>query len=155
MILPAISIRQPWAEAIISCGKDVENRAIALPKKYHGEFVLIHAGLKMERKALSSLLARGYGHRLAPCLDLGGIVGALRFFTTQSRKLSEKSIWAEPFQSHWHIAGSLRLPFFPCKGHLGFFKVDYPLDEMVLAEVGRAYQNLMDAAPGITINFIS
>lgn len=44
MILPTISIRQPWAWFIIHGWKDIENRTWKLPQKYIGKPVLIHAG---------------------------------------------------------------------------------------------------------------
>lgn len=36
------------------------------------------------------------------------------------------SPWAEPDSWHWLLAEAKPLPFFACKGSLGFFKVDYP-----------------------------
>jgi hypothetical protein len=42
MIIKAISIRQPWAWAIVTGEKDVENRSSHFPQRYRGP-VLIHA----------------------------------------------------------------------------------------------------------------
>ena len=43
--MPALSIRQPWAWAILHAGKDIENRSWRTA--FRGE-VLIHAGLRPE-----------------------------------------------------------------------------------------------------------
>lgn len=42
--LRAITIRQPWAWAIVNGEKPVENRTQPLPRKFLGEIVAIHAG---------------------------------------------------------------------------------------------------------------
>lgn len=34
--------------------------------------------------------------------------------------------WAMPGQWHWVLADARPLPFWPCKGRLGIFKVEYP-----------------------------
>ena len=45
-LLRAISIRQPWAWAVVHAGKDVENRSATAPRQFKsavGQRVLIHA----------------------------------------------------------------------------------------------------------------
>ena len=45
-LLRAISIRQPWAWAVIHAGKDVEDRSATAPRQFKsavGQRVLIHA----------------------------------------------------------------------------------------------------------------
>ena len=48
MTLPAISIRQPWAWAILYAGKDVENRTWQLPERFWGQDILLHAGQQLQ-----------------------------------------------------------------------------------------------------------
>lgn len=36
--------------------------------------------------------------------------------------------WAEVYKAHWIIEKAAPLPFFACKGRLGFFTVDYPYE---------------------------
>lgn len=36
------------------------------------------------------------------------------------------SPWAIPGEWHWLLADPKPLPFFPCKGRLGIFKVEMP-----------------------------
>jgi hypothetical protein len=110
----AISIRQPWAYLITCRGKDIENRSWALPTKYIGKTVLIHASSTEQS-----------GCTIYQCLDLarGGIVGIMQLVGCTRDSLSD---WAEPTMYHWQIANARPLPFFPCAGRLGFFNVDYP-----------------------------
>jgi len=120
MILPAISIRQPWAWAILHAGKDVENRSWPLPKKYIAREILIHVGKQIDKEAVINFLE--YGLEVPRQLCTGGIVGALMF----SGFPSTENTWAETHAFHWHILQTRPLPFFPCRGRLGFFEVDYP-----------------------------
>ena len=126
MIYPAISIKQPWAYAIMHLGKDVENRTWDLPRKFIGKTVLIHAGKKIDKAGLDYLdqfTVRG-GLFTPKDISLGGIVGALTF--SAHIIPGPRSSWAEPGLHWWRISSSRPLPFFPCKGSLGFFEVDYP-----------------------------
>lgn len=124
MMLPAISIRQPWAWCIINAGKDVENRTWPLPKKYLNTPVLIHAGKTADEDAVDFLDCIGMIQSGCPTPDTypkGGIVGALVFNCCKP----SGSEWAEPGLYHWGIRNAVPLPFFACKGRLGFFTVDY------------------------------
>ena len=126
MILPAISIMQPWPYAIFRLGKDFENRSWRLPPQYDGVPVLIHAGKKVDKSGLEYLDRMTVrGGLFAPGeLLLGGIVG----FAVFSIQCGQKrfSDWAAQGLHNWPIVASGELPFHPCKGRLGFFKVSYP-----------------------------
>jgi hypothetical protein len=116
----ALSIRQPWAGCILYLGKDVENRTWPLPPKFRGRRVLIHAGARPDALALKRFsLPEGVD---AP---LGGIVGVVRLVGCY---LSVASPWAEPDRFNWLLADAKPLPFFPCKGRLGFFEAHYPFE---------------------------
>ena len=122
MKLYALSIRQPWAWAILYAGKDVENRSWVLPASHVGKPVLIHAGLREDKMAKLSLSHDG-GFNIPKYLPQGGIVGIMMFYPGP---LSLLSPWIEPGLNHWPICHAEELPWFPCKGRLGFFEVDYP-----------------------------
>lgn len=125
MILPAISIRQPWAWAILHAGKDVENRTWPLPKKYLNTPVLIHAGKTVDEDAVDFLACIGMiqcGRPMPDTYPKGGIVGALIFSGT----VSTNSKWAEDDLNHWSIERAWPAQFHPCPGRIGFFEVDYP-----------------------------
>jgi len=143
MLLPAISIRQPWAFLITQDimppqRKDIENRTWRLPRKYIDTPVLVHAGKARRALTLDDVLAR---HRVylpsteAFTLDglpVGGIVGVVRFGECMESPPFGflPSGWAEKHSPFWWtITAARKLPFHPCEGRLWFFKADYPYAE--------------------------
>jgi hypothetical protein len=126
MILPAISIKQPWAYAILHFGKDVENRTWDLPRKFLGKTVLVHAGKRFDDDGYSHLVLQGYSLPPFSVFNTGGIVGMLTF--SSHRTPAPRSPWAEPGLHWWPIASAMWLKYFACKGSLGFFNVDYPYE---------------------------
>lgn len=131
--MKALSIRQPWAWAILYAGKDVENRD--WPTKFRGEF-LVHAskGLTKSEYARFEDMAFMMWLNGVPTipdtipemaeLQRGGIVGMARISDVVS---SSPSPW---FMGEYGfiLSGVRPLPFVPCKGALGFF--DVPADVM-------------------------
>lgn len=121
--MKAISIRQPWAFAIVELGKDVENRD--WQTRYRGP-VLIHAakGCTVEEfnsaatfigwdKMRYGVLPRDY--------ERGGIVGRAEIIDC-----------VEHMDSRWFfgrygfvLRNAEPLPFQPCRGQLGFFTPDF------------------------------
>ena len=133
MIYPVISIRQPWAWAILNAGKDVENRTWCLPRQYVNTPVLIHAGKNVDKDAVDFLACIGlmmFEQPMPDTYQTGGIVGALIF---QGEGTNRFSSWREEGLNHWAIERAWPVPFHPCKGQLGFFRVDYPHDIKALA----------------------
>lgn len=112
--VPAISIKQPWADRILFKGKDIENRTWATK---HQGWVLIHAGLQPDldiitRPGLAALKANN---------RLGGIVGAIKIVGICH---DSPSSW---FQGPvgWHLADPIALPQpIPCRGKLSLFRPD-------------------------------
>ena len=124
MITPCLSIRQPWAWAIIHAGKDIENRD--WPTRYRGR-ILIHAGVSWysgKRDALEDTAhwARDCGIA-APSLEQlerGGIVGEAEIVDCVTEWTS--SWFFGPFG--FVLRNAKPLPFRPLKGRLGFFNVE-------------------------------
>ena len=143
--MKALSLRQPWAWAVVHGGKSIENRVWST--KFRGEF-LIHAAKGMRkddyevardwiRNAWADLATPAWldGELEVPqAEDLlrGGIVGAATLVDVIGPCYS----WLEARQTHpcpyrWHMAeqhGFLlkdvrAVPFVPYKGALGFFEV--------------------------------
>lgn len=119
----ALSIRQPWAWAILHAGKDVENRS--WPTRFRGR-VLIHAGKAFDGPAGAAYhdgrewaLAAGVKPPdSADDLLRGGIVGSVEIVDCV-RDMASK--WFEgPYG--FVLRNPIVLPFRPCKGSLGFFK---------------------------------
>lgn len=122
----AISIRQPWAWAILHAGKDVENRS--WPTKFRGP-VAIHASNGMTRAEFDGFVDFGRslyraGRWSGPfipepkALSRGGIVG-----------LAEVADCVESSASPWFfgpygfvLCNARPVEFIPCKGALGFFE---------------------------------
>lgn len=129
--LPVISIRQPWAEAIVAGLKDVENRSWRT--HFRGP-VLIHAGSKRLAPELDDYLdlksARGItektGRRWLD-VELGGIVGMAEIVDCVSfDSLADQRHVGSPWFTGpwgWVLRNARRLPFYPCRGALGFFRV--------------------------------
>lgn len=130
--MKALSIRQPWAWAILHAGKRIENRSWAT--SFCGP-VLIHAarGCTREEHArflefYRSLAARepGLPHSAAvpspEQLERGGIVGRA---TIVNCVAASTSPWfSGPFGLV--LEDVEPLPFRPMRGALGFFEVDAP-----------------------------
>lgn len=135
--MKALSIRQPWAWAILHAGKDVENRdwpgrypGLREARSMVGQSVLIHASAGMTKFEYEDFIDTAHaisrthpfpsGTILPPMRGLrkGGIVGR----ATLAEVVTEHS-------SPWffgRIGLVFRdveaLPFVPCKGSLGFFR---------------------------------
>ncbi len=126
--MKALSIKQPWAWAIIHAGKRVENRDWPYPPKHRGP-LLIHASktfdhegfdwirLNAEKLGLHDLL---FNENFRPGrFDMGGVIGIVDMVDC-----------VRQYPSPWFF-GPLGLVFedprpmrfFPCNGKLGIFEV--------------------------------
>lgn len=135
-----LSIRQPWAWAVIHASKDIENRA--WPTKVRGR-VLIHAGVYVPDEADAEELLDASGLRMVERAALadqavksnllkerGGIVGSVEIVDCVT---DHPSSWF--FGPYGFVLRDPRpLPFIPLRGRLGFF--DAPPE--VLAQIGGA-----------------
>ncbi len=98
----ALTIKQPWAGAIVHQTKRVENRTWKLPAKHHGARILIHAGAQRDRWAVV------YG----PNLDVySAIVGVA---TLTDCHYSEDGRccgpWGQEGVYHWTLDDVIALP---------------------------------------------
>jgi hypothetical protein len=111
----ALTVRQPWAGAIVHQTKRVENRSWKLPAAHTGVRRLIHAAATPDRDAIV------YG----PNLDVyGAIIGAATFTGCHfdSGRQPCCSEWAFTGTHHWQIADVIALPEpVPAIGALGFW----------------------------------
>lgn len=119
--MKALSIRQPWAWAILLAGKDVENRSWAT--KFRGR-VLIHAALHLRTREFEedcSLIRRISGESVLShyYMRFGGIVGSVEIVDCV---VTSASPW---FFGPWGfvLRDPRPLPFVPLRGQLGFFDV--------------------------------
>lgn len=132
--MKALSIQQPWAWFIVNGYKDIENRS--WPTKYRGP-VLIHAGKKFDKEgweyiqsAFSSLTDAAAVERLKAQGNItpreimqlcGGVVGIAEIVDCVTESESPWFFGEYGFL----IRNAKPLPFYPCRGQLGFFDVVY------------------------------
>lgn len=119
---PVLSIRQPWAWLIVHGFKDIENRSWWTA--FRGTF-LVHAGKGMTIREYEE--ARVVAAGINPSIDVpdpkdlprGGIVG-------EAESVNCVTVSDSPwfFGPHGIVIFNARpLPFFPCRGALGFFNL--------------------------------
>lgn len=118
----ALSIRQPWAWAIMNAGKDVENRSWST--KFRGAFC-IHAAKGMTNAefdaavdwmAVMGLLPSGVPDRTS--LLRGGIIGTAEIAHCSADSGSPWFMGTYAFE----LRNVVPVPFIPVKGDLNFFR---------------------------------
>jgi hypothetical protein len=131
MLQFALSIRQPWAWAIIHAGKDIENRSWLTT--FRGRF-FIHAAKGLTRSEYDDFIAfTGFtGDRFrfvfpggvacppAEELQRGGIIGEAELIDCVREHSSPWFIGKYGFV----LRNARPLPFRPLRGELGFFVVE-------------------------------
>lgn len=151
-----LTVRQPWAHAIIHLGKDVENRVRNIAGSYRGP-VAIHVGLSEDKNAFSlspnkevlNDAADGtpgmqwwekYGHIIG-VVDLvdvhtSGMECSRGFSTCHEYDLC--SPWAEAYSNHLVLANPrpLREPI-PYRGALGLRRLDEETTAAVWSQIGE------------------
>ena len=134
----ALSIRQPYAWAILARQKDVENRTQNVVGAHRGR-VLIHAGLRLadaegndEVVQLSTVPVPVLGApRAGVAAQLGGIVGAVDIVGVHPAYTcgTTCSMWAHGTGVHIRLENPVVLPrMIPCPGRLGLFT---PADDVL------------------------
>lgn len=119
--MKALSIKQPWAWAIIYAGKPVENRSWAT--RYRGPIV-IHASKTFDHEGYKWIAQNEdiLGCKLPHWHEIrtGGIVGKASIVDCVR---SHSSNW---FFGPWGyvLEGPEPLEFVPYRGQLGFFEID-------------------------------
>ena len=113
-----LTIRQPWAWAVVHGGKDVENRS--WPTQHRGA-LLVHAGSAFEPdgyEVVKELATRPP----PPAQDLvrGAIIGVVDVVDCVR---DSDSAWAVAGQWHWCLRDPRPLdPTVPCPGCLGLWR---------------------------------
>jgi hypothetical protein len=113
-----LTIRQPWAHAIIHLGKDVENRSWRT--KYRGP-LLIHASAHQERDPRSLLMehmARPPSQKKLRALPTGTIIGVADLFDCFQASTGK---WTDKGQWHWLLRDARPIKPVKCTGRLGLW----------------------------------
>ena len=112
-----LSIKQPWADLILSGTKDVENRTWSTG--YRGP-ILIHAGKRVDRAG-----AEMFPEETSLALQggrMGAIVGSAYLYGCTQKQRSE---WHENGCWGWYLADPVALPQpIPWPGQLSLFDID-------------------------------
>lgn len=134
-----LSIRQPWAYAILHLGKLIENRS--WNTHFRGDF-LIHASSSCKPYEMDSAIeeitrqlrdpvaaARLGGVKKILAKDLmeaprGGIVGQACLVDVLPKTARPVEPWHQPLAFGFVLSNVRPLEFRPMKGHLGFFPED-------------------------------
>jgi hypothetical protein len=114
-----LTVRQPWAWAIIYAGKDIENRGWKPRRPCR---VLIHAGKLLETDTVTMLRRsrelREAGIRVPRQFTGGQIIGCVEVLTWDR---DSDSPWAVPGQWHWHLTSpAVALPPIEYRGKPAF-----------------------------------
>lgn len=113
--MKALSIKQPWAAAIIYGGKDIENRS--WKTKFRGR-VYIHASLQVDKNApkyVWDVFEKHFDDKMA----FGGIIGSVEI--TDFVESSDSKWFQGPFG--FVLKNPKPIEFIRYKGQLGFFEV--------------------------------
>lgn len=112
--MKVISVRQPWAYAIIHMGKDIENRKWAT--KYRGP-LLIHASMTIDKNAPQEIWDE-FDKNCDEKPVFGGIIGMVNIVDVVEKSESK---WKQEFSKGWVLENPKPLPYFRCQGRVGIF----------------------------------
>lgn len=118
--MKVLSIKQPWAWAIIEANKDIENRTWST--KFRGR-VLVHASKKFDRDGFLFLfdnLERLGIESLPLSFKSGGIIGSVELIDCVQNHSSPWFVGPYGFI----LNNPKSMDFIPCKGKLGFFEYE-------------------------------
>ncbi|MHA7270416.1 ASCH domain-containing protein [Arthrobacter sp. HLT1-20] len=141
--MKALTVRNPWAWAIIFGGKDVENRSV---RTHHIGTVAIHTAKAVDTEAMYSHLIQAAidEHNTAPVIpgelipradleQLGNIIGVVDINPAHHADHCRQSdgalcsLWAQEAMWHWPLINPRSLPTpVPAKGALGLWEWDNP-----------------------------
>lgn len=138
-----LTVRQPWAWAIIHGGKDVENRSRSLGP-YCGP-VLIHAGLAEFEKPnqASRLHAELHGSSTDTQIVFGAIIGVVDLVGVHhaedchTPRSEPCSLWAMEEHYHLELKNPRPLKPIPTRGKLGLWRPDAQIISEVTKQLGE------------------
>ena len=148
--MKALTIRNPWAAAVLLAEKDVENRTWRCPTSLVGSRVLVHAGKAYDARAKGAWGSYSGGaiHRLPLADRRGELLGSVRVVDCVASEDCQLP-WSQQVPGGW--AWLLDWPLIwrrpvPCRGALGLFE-PVSSDGRGLAAVVERFENeAMDPA---------
>lgn len=149
-----LTVKQPWASAIVYGNKRTENRTWATPSDslvtVTGRFLALHAGSGIDWHAPAhAWLAAGFTPyypgarrslwRDSRALPLGAIIAVVAVMDCHHADIcyGRCGIWGQPGQFHWELDSIRALPTpVPAKGMLGLWKVPEDTERAVREQLG-------------------
>jgi hypothetical protein len=134
-----ITLRQPWAWAIVYAGKDIENRATNIAGTYRSALA-IHAGRTVDEEALA-VFRDTYGVPRPEMMDLRGVVLGVTTLDDQHQPhldYGRCGFWAQP--DAWHLRLGETRPLaqpIPARGALGLWRPGEVLGRRLVQELAR------------------
>jgi len=133
--LRALTVRQPWADAIAHSTKRTENRTWSVPARHLGTRILIHAAAAPDRHAV--LPVENPDARDWP--DRRGVIVAVATLASCHFDTGCCSPWGEREVFHWQLADVVPLAVpVAARGALGFWTPGDDVLEAVRAQIGEA-----------------
>lgn len=134
-----ITLRQPWAYAIVYLGKNIENRATNIAGTYRGPLA-VHAGRTVDEDAMAVFRDQdALPHPEA--MDWRGVVMGVTTLEDQHRPHLDHrrcGFWAQP--RAWHLRLGETRPLaspIPARGALGLWRPDAVLSRRLAMELAR------------------
>jgi len=133
MSISSLSVRQPWCWLLANGYKTIENRSFAIPDKYTGIWIALHAGRSLEDDSYTNGCLSDL--QLTPQKTLimtemnkqkGNIIALIKFAGNISRELAVKTDprftdYPRKAEFHWLVLRVLPLQVnIPLTGNLGF-----------------------------------
>lgn len=123
--MKVLTVKNPWAWAIIHAGKDVENRTWAPPTAMIGQQIAIHASQKadtLDAVIRCRVLAYHHSDILLDPRSIEATNGHIIGVVTLLRIGETNSPWAEIMCRHWVLGNPIALPEpIPYRGALGLW----------------------------------
>ncbi|MEV3996673.1 ASCH domain-containing protein [Streptomyces halstedii] len=121
--MKALTIRQPWADAIAHGSKRTENRSWPAPSKHLGSRILIHAAANKDRtRRPSHEYPRVLTNNIGIWPDTRSVILAIATLTECHFDSACCQPWGMDGYYHWELANVIALPHpVPAKGALGFW----------------------------------
>lgn len=142
-----LTVRQPWAWAIIHAGKDVENRSRNIAGDYRGT-VAIHAGLAPFEQHNMASRAHLYAHgtEVPTAIGFGAIIGVVdltnvHYYTGCPVYIDDApwlcSRWSQ--RDSWHLTLATPRPLpepIPYRGALGMRELPAEVEQQIWRQIG-------------------
>lgn len=131
---PVLSVRQPWAWLIVRGIKDVENRswrtnyrgrlyihaAALVDNNYQNGLYFLSGQAEAAQKDFPYKTASDMPRLFVKGLPRGGIIGAV---TLKGITETSENPWWDGHSLAWNLDDPEALPFIPCKGRQGLFRL--------------------------------